>query len=315
MAVTMIDCRYLDEEIGASFLLEAGGEHAIVETSTVDAVPIIVSALEARGVALDRVKYLIVTHAHLDHAGGLHALARLLPRASVVLHPAAAAHLAHPKTLIAGTKAVFGPQRYEQYFREVRPLEGVATLTVADGQVLELGGHALEFIHTLGHATHHVCVVDRTDGVVFTGDAFGVCYPFMRRGDRLVVLPLTPPMDFDLAEAAATVDRICGLGVVRAELTHYGAVHDVPRAGAQLRARLSEIGVILDELLARRDAQPSPEVVCLERLRERTRAAFEDEGVPLSAAQWDVVDRDLRINAAGIVNYLRKYKRTRADRS
>ena len=313
MTPIVIDSGYLGDHLAACFLLEHGGQHALIEASTQAAVPAILRALEARGIELPTIRYLIVTHAHLDHAGGLHALARLAPHAIVVSHPAALQHLTYPKVLIAGTRTVFGPQRFDAYFHGVKPLEGSAMHGVLDGEELELGGQPLAFTYARGHANHHICVVDRARSAVFTGDAFGACYPFMRRGARFVVLPLTPPMDFDVVQALEAVEQIRALGCRTAYLTHYGALDDIDQAAAQLAARLLEIKAILDELVVAGPAEAAPERRCLERLRGHARDAFTAHGVPLSPGEWDIVDRDLKINAAGIVHSLRTYRKRFAN--
>src|SRR2546423_603798 len=131
----------------------------------------------------------------------------------------------------------------------------------------------------------------------------------MRRGSRFVILPLTPPMDFDVAHALAAVDQIRALGCPTAYLTHYGALDDIDQAAAQLRARLEEIRAILDELVAAGPSATAPEALCLERLRGHSRAAFAAHDVALAPDEWDIVDRDLKINAAGIVHSLRRYRK------
>jgi hypothetical protein len=136
----------------------------------------------------------------------------------------------------------------------------------------------------------------------------------MRRGDRFVVLPLTPPRDFDVFQAVTAVDQIRALGCRTAYLTHYGALDDLDQAAAQLRARLLEIQAILEELAAATDAIAGPELHCLERLRGHVRDACGAHGVPLSPAEWEIVDRDLKINAAGIVFSLRKYRKLSVGR-
>jgi glyoxylase-like metal-dependent hydrolase (beta-lactamase superfamily II) len=169
-----IDCQYLDPGVGACFVLESDGEFALVESGTARSASLILAELRTLNVPFSRIKYLIATHAHLDHAGGLHVLSASIPDATVVLHPNAALHLAAPKTLVAGTKAVFGQQRYDEYFQEVRALDPEKILAVEHGRTLRVGSQDIEFLHTLGHATHHLCVWDRARGVVFTGDAFGM---------------------------------------------------------------------------------------------------------------------------------------------
>src|SRR4051812_36301587 len=86
----------------AAYLRTAGSECAYIEAHTSHALPKLLAALAAQGRAVEDVRYVVVTHAHLDHAAGAWALLARCPNATLLAHPSAAKNLIDPAKLVAG---------------------------------------------------------------------------------------------------------------------------------------------------------------------------------------------------------------------
>ena len=104
--VVLVDTGYIRPKLAAAWIVRGEGSAAVVETGHGGAVPRILSALESAGIRREDVSHVVVTHVHLDHAGGAGALMRALPRATLVAHPRGARHLVDPSKLAAATAAV-----------------------------------------------------------------------------------------------------------------------------------------------------------------------------------------------------------------
>src|SRR5215204_1730796 len=81
----------------ACYLRIAGDECAFIEAHTVHALPRLLRALAANGKRPEDVRFIVVTHAHLDHAAGAGSLLAACPNATLVAHPRTAKHLVEPR--------------------------------------------------------------------------------------------------------------------------------------------------------------------------------------------------------------------------
>src|SRR5271154_7178616 len=172
--VFAIDTEHMRRCADASYLIVDGGRAAFVDTGTPRSVPNLLAAPGAPDLDVDQVDYVLLTHVHLDHAGGAGALMASLPRARVVVHPRGAPHLVDPAKLVAATKTVYGEEAYAVQFGDAVPIPAERVVTVQDGEQLVFGARTLEFLYTPGHALHHFCIFDRDTREVFTGDTFGI---------------------------------------------------------------------------------------------------------------------------------------------
>lgn len=233
-SVHTIDCDVLPT-FTAAYLRVDGDECAFVEAHTARALPRLIAALEAHGRRPEDVRWIVVTHAHLDHAAGAGSLLARCPNATLLAHPRAAAHLTRPEKLIASATRVYGEERFTELYGEILPIPEARVQSLDDGATFPLGRSTLRVHHTLGHARHHFVVEDPALDTVYTGDAFGLVYPALQGAGRFA-LASSSPIDFDAHEARRSIDRILALGTATAHLTHFGPVDDVATVGAQVRA-------------------------------------------------------------------------------
>lgn len=198
--------------ITAAYLV-AGTKTALIETGPKSVVDHVLRGLEELGItSLD---WIIVTHIHLDHAGAAGTLAQRFPEAKVGVHEVGAPHLIDPAKLWSSASRIYG-ERMEQLWGGIDPIPEDRIHVIADGETIDLGGPLLRAVETPGHAYHHHAFA-LDDGSVFTGDAIGVRLP-----DLGVIRPATPPPEFHLAKAIASIERIRSLGATTLLPTHFG---------------------------------------------------------------------------------------------
>ena len=221
------------ERVTAGYLIE-GPAPVLVETGSQSSVPTLLGLLHGLGVGADDLAAVVVTHIHLDHAGGVGDVARAFPRSTVYVHEKGARHLADPARLVASAARVYGDLLDSLYGRlDPTPAERIRVL--ADGDTIEVGpGRTLTAVDSPGHAKHHLAVHDSESGILFAGDAVGVRLP-----DAGVLRPATPPPDFDLDQALDSLRRFAARRPSGIALAHYGLVPEPGTVLEEAAATLS----------------------------------------------------------------------------
>lgn len=249
--ISAIDSGFGRPLLDAIHLVVEGDRAALVDTGTNASLPIVLQVLRDKGLSPEQVDYVILTHIHLDHAGGAGALMRALPNARLTVHPRGARHMADPARLVAGTIAVYGEAQARRMYGDILPIPAARILETPEGASIRLGERILTFLDTPGHARHHVCIHDGRSGHVFAGDMFGLSYRELDADGRQFVFPTTTPTQFEPAAMHASIDRLLALRPGAIYVTHYGRVREVARLGADLH-RLVDAHV--DAALRHRDA-------------------------------------------------------------
>ncbi|PRX90943.1 MBL fold metallo-hydrolase [Allonocardiopsis opalescens] len=219
--------------ITAGYLIRSD-RPCLVETGTSTSAPVVRDSLHALGIGPGDLATIVVTHIHLDHAGGVGDLAAMFPSAEIVVHQKGARHLADPSRLMRSARTVWG-DRMELLFGEMLPTEAARIRAVDETGEVDLGGgRSLSSHYSPGHAKHHVGLIDSHTGDLYVGDAVGVYLP--ATGE---VRPATPPPDFDLDASLASLRLFHALAPQRLLFAHYGPVDAVPdtldRSAEELR--------------------------------------------------------------------------------
>jgi len=310
-----IDTHYLGRSrFAAAYLIVEGqgvkGKRAaFVDNNTNAAVPTLLASLDAHDLAPEDVEYLIITHVHLDHAGGTSRLARACPNATVVAHPRAAPHVIDPSKLVASASAVYGQDEFERLYGTIEPVAADRVRVMEDGESLNFGGRALRFLHTRGHANHHFCIADDASGAIFTGDAFGLLYPALQT-EGTFAFPSTSPTDFEPDLAREAVRRLVDERPTCLYPTHFGAVTDIEPAAGQLLRHLDFAEALRDE--AERSDRPDDELAayCRSRLNDYFAGLLDGRGtLGTEPDTWSLIELDLDLNAQGIAFAANKRRR------
>jgi glyoxylase-like metal-dependent hydrolase (beta-lactamase superfamily II) len=294
--------RVIDTKMGGwdgltSAYLVTAEQPALVETGPTTSLEPVAAALEGLGLSGEELAHIAVTHVHLDHAGGVGAYARRFPRATIWVHERGAAHVVDPTKLVASATRVFGQDHMDRVFGPMDPVPADRVRGVVDGQVIDLGDRRLEIMHAPGHAKHHMFVIDGETGALWSGDGLGLYLPDVR-----VLRPGTPPPDFDLDQAVASVRAAAGRAPPAILFSHFGPVRDVEQICDLAIERMREWASIVQQTM--RDTEDVGEVA--RRLRDRT--ASEMEGAENRASAEDRYDAltTYEVNAAGLLRYFQK---------
>lgn len=299
-SIVTIDCNYIAPQYAAAYLIIEGDRAAFVDNNTVFAVPLLMDALEAHGLRPEQVDYAMVTHIHLDHAGGTSALLERCPNATAVVHPRGARHLVHPSRLVASAAAFYGEETFRERYGTIEPAEADRVRAVEDGETLDFGERTFTFLHTLGHAKHHMCIYDSGANAVFTGDSFGLSFPVMQHGTKPFLVCSSASADFDPVEARKSIRRIVNTGAERAYLTHFGEVTPVADAAEQVLRSIDSMERITKEAAAANLVADELIAFCEEEVRKAFADHATDCGVNLTEAGWQILEHEVFLNSRGI---------------
>ncbi len=296
-----IDTGFVRPFFDASHLVVDGGQAAFVDVGTTFSVPGLLAAASGLGVPREAVAYVIVTHVHLDHAGGAGEMMRLLPQAKLVVHPRGARHMVDPAKLWAGASAVYGEEAMRRNYGRLVPVDPARVIEAPDGFTLELGSRPLLFLDTPGHARHHFCVWDEASRSMFAGDTFGLAYPELASARGAFVMPTTTPVQFEPDALVASIDRLVGKAPQAMLLTHYSRVTEIERLAGDLRRQIGELAA-----LGRAAADKPDRAMRLRAgVRELVLGWIQDHGTPLRTDAIEAtVSLDIELNAQGLEAWL-----------
>jgi glyoxylase-like metal-dependent hydrolase (beta-lactamase superfamily II) len=304
--ITGVDTQMAGRARVTSAYLLHGEQPALVETGPTTTADAVKAGLAAIGLGPGDLSHIVVTHIHLDHAGGVGRLAAHFPRAVIWVHERGARHLADPTKLVQSVATVYGEDRMRRLFGPVDPVPGDRLRPIGDGDVIKLGGRSIEVVYTPGHASHHVALVDSESGAVFTGDALGIHFP-----DSPVLRPATPPPDIDVELGLESIEAIRNRADSVLLFSHFGPVSDVDEICSIAASRLRTwAGIVRDAMQETEDLDRIAQL-----LERRTAEEFdqaEREGLPVDRERYGVL-LDARINAAGLVRYWSKKGEREAD--
>ncbi|WP_077324254.1 MBL fold metallo-hydrolase [Virgibacillus siamensis] len=279
-------------------------ELTLIETGPSPSVKYIKKGLHALGFTLDQVKYIIVTHIHLDHAGGAGLFIKECPNATVIVHPRGSRHLANPKALAAGARAVYGDS-FSELFDPIVPIPEDRLVEKTEGDTLKIGPECtLEFLDTPGHAKHHFSIVDPISNGIFTGDTVGIRYKQLANEGIDFFLPSTSPNHFDPEAMQESIERIRALHVDRIYYGHFGKTERADTALSQVSEWLDVFMQISQEVKAEGKGYD----VLADRLLQRVKDYLAGLGVPSDHDVFVIINLDMQVSALGIIDYFQKLK-------
>ncbi len=299
--IMAIDSGMVRPRMAACYLLETDSAVAVIETGNNDSAARILKVLASRCRQTAEVTHVIVTHVHLDHAGGAGKLMQALPNASLVVHPRGIRHMTDPSRLEASARAVYGDQKFDEMYGTLVPVPEDRTIVMEDGDCLAVGKRKLSFIDTPGHARHHFCIWDEHTRGWFSGDTFGISYRELDTENGPFIFPTSTPIQFDPPALVASVRRMMEKQPVNMYQTHFGRVQDVQRLQADLIHGVEMFAEFGERFDGSENRRQEIEATMMEWLMERARShgvAYPDDDLR------EVFAGDVVLNTQGIEFWL-----------
>lgn len=295
--ITAIDTRMGNRPRVTSAYLVAAAEPTLIETGPTTSLRAVLDGLAALHVGPEDLAHVVVTHIHLDHAGGIGHLVREFPRATVWVHDRGAPHVADPTRLVRSATMVYGEERMRELFGPVDPVAADRIHAIGEGDSISLGNRKLDVLYTPGHASHHVALADSETGAVWSGDALGIHLP-----DAGVLRPATPPPDVDVEASEDSIERIRRRTGSVILFSHYGPVREVDELCEIAVRRLRHWADIVRGAMAETD-----DLDRIAEILERQTAGEFDEATARGAdlGGYSTLGT-MRMNAAGLVRYWNK---------
>ena len=285
-------------ELNAVYLIESD-EPCLVESGPGADGPEVVAALEALGIGPSDLAHIVVTHVHMDHAGGAGGLLRQFPTATLWVHERGMQHVIDPTRLIASMARTYGEARMRAFYGETLPCAADRVRSMVDGDAIGIGARSLDVISTPGHATHHVSLQEASTGAMFTGESIGSHLPWAD-----CYRPALPPPEADVEAAIGSIARMRERRPTTLLTSHFGVVAD-PEEGFARGA--NRIRAWAETVRSRLTREPGTSTDALERaLVVQARTEYEaDSGLAFDIGRYDAIG-SIRMNAEGFARYWRK---------
>ncbi len=299
--IVALDSGMMRPMTAACYLLETDDALALIEVGNNASVERILKVIRSRGRNPDEVSHIIVTHVHLDHAGGAGELMARLPNAQFVVHPYGARHMIDPSRLEASSRQVYGDAAFDAMYGTLKPIAAERVITMEDGDSLSVGKRPLLFMDSPGHARHHFCIWDEQSRGWFVGDTFGLSYRDLDTPSGAFIFPTTTPTQFDPEVLIASIDRMMEKSPENMYLTHFGRVQDVPQMASRLKAAIHFFVELAETHANEENRTEAIEAGMMDWLLAGTR----EHGVTLSEQQVrERVQHDVMLNTQGIEFWL-----------
>lgn len=300
--VDIIDCCQRIPGITGVYVIRSGKSIGLIDTGAKPAFKHLAAGFERLGVVPGAITHIFVTHAHIDHCGCLHDLSNYCGNATVYCHPAAEIHMVYPKFLAKSTKEVFGEAYFAEHFESIESVSRQRITVLEDQQVLKFGNTEFVVHFRRGHCNHHYCIRDIGDNILFSGDCFGAQFDYLKSDKRSsFTLPLTPPNQFDLQASLDTIDWIKDLGVRSVYPTHFDELIGISRSYDQMK----EIYGMADRVVREEGRDNELYEVYSAHVYSKLR----DMSIPLTLRAQSLLNHEIRINVAGILQYYQKIGR------
>lgn len=299
-----------EERTGTYVLL--GDEITLIETCAAPSLPHLLNGLQQLRINLADVKNIIVTHVHLDHAGGAGLMMEKCPNATLFVHSRGARHMINPTKLIQGAKAVYGDS-FDELFNPILPIPEKQVHIVQDGETLQISEkRVLTFYDTPGHAKHHISIHDSLTNGIFTGDTIGIYYRELAELGVELYLPTTSPSQFQPNAMIAAKDRIRNMNVDSIYFGHYGASSHVSEVYKQLEYWLPIFVEAGKQVFEKNQDFETSSHELYSLLLETVSSHLTKQGVTPTHSIYDVIKLDMEISAMGIIDYLTKQEKAEA---
>ncbi|WP_421384334.1 MBL fold metallo-hydrolase [Bacillus salacetis] len=300
--ISVIDLFDLNEPFRTGSFIIKEDDVTIVETSASPSIPYLIEGLEEMDIPLEQIKNIIVTHVHLDHAGGVGVFLEKCPNAKIIVHEKGARHLINPERLEAGARQVYGSD-FDRLFHPILPVPEDRLIVKKHEETLQIGPDSkLTFYDTPGHSRHHFSIYDEKSKGIFTGDTAGINYDYILKGESLY-LPSTSPNQFNPEEMLQSLDLYSQLELKKIYFGHFGISEEPAKVLTEVRKWI--------KIFTETALEISREFTLENQLPALTEALIKT--VLDSNQQLDrnndflrLLELDMKVSAMGLIDYLEK---------
>ncbi|MCI3150103.1 MBL fold metallo-hydrolase [Bacillus cereus] len=300
-----------DYELGrpqrtGTYILPEKDTITLIATCTSPSLRYILAGLNKLKIELAHVKNIIVTHIHVDHAGAAGLLMKCCPNAKLFVHPFGKIHLCEPDRLEKSLKTLYGNDIFNKNFYPIIPVPEARIHAVTDGEKLKISkNRELQFLHTPGHADHHMSIYDPATKGIFAGDTIGAHFPEI---DFSLYLPITSPPQFDYKKMLESKEKIKKLNPSKIYFGHYGVSQEVEEVYKQFHYWL-EIFIDIGKNAWKKEKDVNKiKNAISKKIYEKIKYNLTENGLPLEHPFYETIKPDVDFCASGIILYLKKIK-------
>ncbi|KAF0820160.1 MBL-fold metallo-hydrolase superfamily [Bacillus sp. ZZV12-4809] len=278
----------------------------LIETSASPSIPFILEGLKQLHITPEEIENIIVTHIHLDHAGGTGLLLTHCPNAKVIVHPKGARHLADPSRLITGAKAVYGDQ-FDELFNPILPVPEDKIITKEHEEELEIGPNCtLKFYDSPGHANHHFSIFHSALNGMYTGDTAGVFYPQLKEHGIELYLPSTSPNQFNPFKMLSSIEMYEKMDLEFIFFGHYGMSSNPKEVYRQIKYWLKIFMNAGETAFSGGGSTDQQTQAAQAILEEKVKGYLNGKGIPLDHPVYEILAVDITVCSMGLIDYLHK---------
>ncbi|MGG4267077.1 MBL fold metallo-hydrolase [Peribacillus simplex] len=309
--ISLIDGFDLNRRNRTGTYVIADTDITLVETSASPSIPHLMKGLEDLGISPVDITYIILTHIHLDHAGGAGLFLKNCPNAKVIVHPKGARHLADPTRLIAGAKAVYG-EEFNELFNPILPIPFERMVTIHDRESIKTSDNSsLTFYDTPGHANHHLSIFDSVSKGMFSGDTVGIFYRELDEEGLEFYLPSTSPNQFNPDAMLAATELYESIGVERIYFGHYGVSENPKEVYKQLHYWLPKFVETAKSAYREYDSFEEQVAATSKNIFTKVAVHLGEKGIIADHPVFEIIAMDINVCAMGLIDYLIKREKNK----
>ena len=280
------------EKFMSVYVLKAS-KVALIDVGPSASVENLMSGLGELNIKPADINYILTTHTHIDHAGGIGKAIKQMPNAMVLVHERGRQHLINPARLWEDSQRVLGELALE--YGPLEPVPQERILIAEEGMLLNLGGMEIEVLSTPGHALHHLSFLDRKEGRLFAGEAAGV---YIRQVDLIRPATASP---FNLEQALTSLDKLIRLGTTSLYYAHFGYV---PNATDKLRYYRQQL-ILWGNIIANCLEKEADWQEMYDEIREKDDALTRIDNLPSNKRRRQV--NFIKYCIMGFIGYFKRY--------
>jgi len=292
------DANYFRKNFAAIHFINQNNKLLIVDTATNHSAKRLLNTLHSINISPESVEWIVLTHVHLDHAGGAGFLMKMCPNAQLAVHPRGVRHMVNPEKLWASVISVYGKEEAENQYGKLVPVDENRVVSVGEGEVIRFQNRRLQIFEAPGHANHHIVIFDEESKSFFTGDAFGIAYPELTSKDGEFIFISSTPTQFEPVKFDTTVKKIMEQKPKSCFLTHFSKIMNIEKNGFELLNQIDEYVTIAQ--LARSNHESQQELI-RGKLFELLYKKLKKVDLNISKRKFgNLLSLDLSLNAQGL---------------